>query len=205
MSKPVRGQVLDLLASRDGQTDRAIADQLFGQNVHPSQVNQTCRALAASGYLVRRPGPEGLICNYLGKAPPNPVLRPFSFGTGSAETMSEDDVKRHVAQWLEADGWSARVAWGKGRGIDILAERGAERWIIEAKGCGSLQPMRVNYFIAMLGEILQRMDDPQARYSIAMPDLAQFRGLWNRLPRLAKERTQICALFVNGDGKVDIG
>ena len=55
--------------------------------------------------------------------------------------------------------------------------------------------MRVNYFLSMLGETLQRMDDPDASYSIAVPDLPQFRGLWARLPALAKSRTQISAIF----------
>jgi hypothetical protein len=62
--------------------------------------------------------------------------------------------------------------------------------------------MRVNYFLGILGETLQRMDNPDATYSIALPDLKQFRNLWSRLPALAKERTKIDALFVNRDGTV---
>jgi hypothetical protein len=69
-------------------------------------------------------------------------------------------------------------------------------------GCGSRQPMRVNYFLAARGELLQRMDDEQARYSIALPDLPQFRWLWERLPKLAKSRTTITALFVRENGSV---
>jgi hypothetical protein len=75
--------------------------------------------------------------------------------------------------------------------------------VIEVKGSGSLNPMRVNYFLAVLGEILQRMHDPEALYSIALPDMAQFRGLWRRLPALAKSRTQISALFVSQSGHVE--
>jgi len=60
----------------------------------------------------------------------------------------------------------------------------------------------VNYFIGILGETLQRMNDPASKYSIALPDVQQFRRLWDRLPRLAKQRTQITALFVNADGQV---
>jgi len=52
----------------------------------------------------------------------------------------------------------------------------------------------VNYFLAVFGETLQRMDDPKARYSIALPDMAQYRGLWERLPGLAKKRTGITLL-----------
>jgi hypothetical protein len=62
--------------------------------------------------------------------------------------------------------------------------------------------MRVNYFLNVLGELLQRMDDPEARYSIGLPNLPPFRGLWQRLPVLAKLRTAITALFVDGGGNV---
>jgi hypothetical protein len=62
--------------------------------------------------------------------------------------------------------------------------------------------MRVNYFIGILGETLQRMDDPATVYSIALPDVAQFQRLWYRLPVLAKARTQIAVLFVNDKGDV---
>jgi hypothetical protein len=65
--------------------------------------------------------------------------------------------------------------------------------------------MRVNYFLMVLGETLQRMDDAKARYSISLPDLAQYRELWRRLPELAKTRTGITALFVDETGRVAEG
>lgn len=116
--------------------------------------------------------------------------------------LQEDSVKEFLRTYLEADGWKAAVVQGGAHGIDIDAKRGEERWIIEVKGCGSLNPMRVNYFLGALGELLQRMSDPEARYSIAVPDLPQLRGLWNRLPPLAKQKTGISCLFVRADGNV---
>jgi len=95
------------------------------------------------------------------------------------------------------------VAWGHEREIDIDAIRGTERWVIEVKGRGSLNPMQVNYFVEVLGETLQRMDDPYAEYSIALPALQQYRGLWDRLPKTAKDRTRISALLVDEWGNVD--
>ena len=86
--------------------------------------------------------------------------------------------------------------------MDVVANRGRKRWVIEVKGIGSRSAMRVNYFIGILGETLQRMEDPTARYSIALPDISQFRGLWERLPYLAKKRTGITALFVDAQGNV---
>jgi hypothetical protein len=65
--------------------------------------------------------------------------------------------------------------------------------------------MRVNYFLAILGETLQRMSDSNAKYSIALPDMKQYRGLWERLPKLAKERTGISILFVKEDGIIEEG
>jgi len=117
--------------------------------------------------------------------------------------LSEDEVKRALQLWLEESGWQVSVIWGRGRGIDVIATKDGKRWIIEAKGCGSLDPRRVNYFLSILGELLQRMDDPDARYSIALPDMKQFRRLWQRLPDLAKSRTKISALFVDGSGRVE--
>lgn len=101
------------------------------------------------------------------------------------------------------DGWETKVAWGNAQGIDIDARRRSERWIIEAKGPGSRQPMRVNYFIGILGETLQRMSDASARYSIAFPDLTQYRRLWERLPKLAKSRIEITMILVSKAGHVE--
>ena len=197
-------KLLEVVRSSPGLTDRQITDRLFGKATHPSQVNQEARLLERKGLLKRHVGKDGRIGNYLAsskRGEESVVLRKPA-ADGSAPALSEDDVKKFLANWLQQSGWQTKVAWGKARGVDVEATRGRERWLIEAKGHGSLQPMRVNYFIAMLGETLQRMSDPAARYSIAMPDIPQFRGLWERLPSLAKERTQITALFVTGSGSV---
>ena len=119
------------------------------------------------------------------------------------DPLCEDALKHALGAHLKSLGWTAsKVAFGKTLGIDIDATKGSERWIIEVKGCGSRPAMRVNYFLALLGELLQRMTDGNMKYSIALPDLPQFRGLWKRLPDVAKTRTKITALFVDGDGHV---
>jgi hypothetical protein len=203
---PLVDDLIKLVNESPGMTDRELTDALKGKGVHPSQANQEARHLEQKGLLVRRPRNDGFIGNYP-SAPEEDAARipekPQIIRT--AEGLSEDEVKAHLATWLQAQGWEAIVAWGKSRGVDILATQGEQRWIIEVKGLGSLQPMRVNYFISMLGETLQRMADPEAKYSIAMPDIAQFRGLWKRLPQLAKQRTQITALFVTSEGAVSEG
>ena len=220
-----RGRVLKVAAELDrkerivffalrhpGKTDREITDALDGQSTNQQAVNRACRELASVGKLHRERRQDGLIGNYPASAlyVSRDAERRNAGGTSSRETTSEgrdalgeDQIKAHLERWLNADGWRARIAWGRERGVDIEAVgRDGERWLIEVKGCGSRSAMRVNYFIAVLGETLQRMDDAKARYSIALPDMPQFRGLWDRLPRLAKERTCISMLFVDADGRV---
>jgi hypothetical protein len=206
IAKPgIPSLIQDAVESRPGLTDRELADRILGATAHPSQINQECRLMASRGILRRIQRSDGRIGNYPHSALPDesPLPDPKTLRPADGSGLSEDAVKKHLAHWLEQAGWSVEVAWGKARGIDITARRNDATWIIEAKGCGSLQPMRVNYFLAILGETLQRMSDPQAKYSIAFPDLAQFRGLWHRLPALAKGRTGITALFVSAFGKVE--
>ena len=194
--------------------------------VKPRQaVNQACRSLEGQKQLVRsrdvcpRCGVTKILNRYQGgnglssgniKESAKPTYRPQKATSRSdrvrnhdVEALSEDEIKEVLVRWLDEDGWSSNVAWGRTPGIDIEATKGKKRWVIEAKGPGSRPQMRVNYFIGILGEMLQRMDDPGAKYSIALPDLPQYRGLWNRLPQLAKKRTDISIIFVTAGGKIE--
>jgi hypothetical protein len=197
--------ILELLAEKPGQTDREIATALRGATSPQQPVNIACRNLESKSRVNRIRRADGLIGNFLnGTAPlqPAPVsVLPASVGP-SSQGLHEEDIKRVLHDWLIEQSWKVEVAWGKSHGADIRANRGEEQWIIEVKGIGSLAPMRVNYFVAILGETLQRMHDPSSKYSIALPDVQQFRRLWDRLPRLAKQWTQISALFVALDGAV---
>ena len=52
----------------------------------------------------------------------------------------------------------------------------------------------------MLGELVQRMSDPAAKYGIAIPDNRQYRGLVDRLPRYASEQLGFVVFWVTRDG-----
>ena len=197
-------RITTLLKERTGLSDREITDKLVGPGAAQQPVNQACRNLQSRGVVVRKKRNDGRIANYLSDHEPvsEPPRREES-PDANGDPLSEDSIKVVLVGWLDSHGWKTRVAWGRTRGIDVDAQRGRERWIIEVKGRGSRSAMRVNYFLAVLGELLQRMDDPEARYSIALPDLPQFRGLWRRLPALVKSRNTITALFVDADGNVE--
>src|SRR5258708_5583166 len=159
--------------------------------------------LSANGQASRSQFSDGLLGNYPADMDAPEPQRYLVMENGQSEITSEDKVKRSLKAWLEASGWEVSVIWGRAHGIDLEAKRNGQRWIIEAKGCGSRNPMRVNYFLGILGELLQRMDDPDVRYSLALPDTHQFRRLVPPLPQLAKARTTISALFVSPSGKVE--
>jgi hypothetical protein len=162
-----------------------------------------CRALEKKGVLRREKDANGRIRNYLGDDAAQVRAECHDSREGAEPSaLSEDALKRILRDWLESRGWKVSVAWGHEPGVDIQATKNLERWLVEVKGAGSRNAMRVNYFLGILGETLQRMDDPHARYSIALPDLAQFRRLWERLPPLAKSRTGITLILVGPDKSV---
>jgi hypothetical protein len=191
-------RIVALIASTPGATDRELTDALWGSSAGPQRVGAECRRLAGSGRVERRARPSGGLGNYPGSA----LAIPLPCELPDNDSLSEDNLKDALDKHLRSAGWATTIAMGKRPGIDIVAKRGAERWIIEVKGCGSRDAMRVNYFLAIMGELLQRMNDDAAKYSIAIPDLPQFRGLWNRLPKLAKDRTKITAIFVSEAGEI---
>lgn len=194
-------RILELLRQTPGLTDRQLTNQLSGTAAAQQPVNIAARGLAKKGRLTRKRREDGLIGNYLNAAEAPDHEAPKT-APASPDNLSEDRLKYHLREWFRSQGWEAHVAWGRERGIDITAVRNDEKWIVEVKGIGSRPEMRVNYFIGILGETLQRMNDPNARYSISLPDVPQFRRLWDRLPTLAKQRTQISALFVSAKGDI---
>lgn len=117
--------------------------------------------------------------------------------------LTEEQVKHLINDYYIAQGYLTSVAWGHSRGADIVAQKGNERLIIEVKGCGSRQQMRVNYFLAILGEVLQRMDNTNCDYFIALPKMQQYLNLWQKLPKLAKQRTKISLILVDDNGHLE--
>jgi hypothetical protein len=115
---------------------------------------------------------------------------------------AEKRIKKALESYLNAEGWKTEIAWGSAHGIDIHAQRDRQTWVIEVKTWEDLDRSPIDSFVSVLGEILQRMDDPHTKYSIALPDVEPLRRLWGRLPELAKARMGITALFVDPAGAV---
>jgi hypothetical protein len=133
--------------------------------------------------------------------PVRPVL-PAPSPQVAGNPLSEDAVKAAVRDHLAARGLHVEVRWGHDRGTDITASGPNERWVIEAKGEVVSAQQQGNYFLGALGELIQRMDDPHARYALALPDTPRCQGLVRRLPALARERLALSVFFVHRDGTV---
>ena len=121
--------------------------------------------------------------------------------------LSEDEIKKALIAKLKEDNWRIeKTAMGNAHGVDIAAVNGTATLYIEAKGEGSLVPMRINYFLAVLGELLQKMDDPNKQYAIALPAYQQYSNLISRLPLWVKQQLKLQFFIVKKfQGKYVIG
>lgn len=199
----MKERIVELLRDSSGLSDREITDTLIKKGAAQQPINQICRGLESQGIIIRRKL-DGRIKNFLTNHTSDSIDEAHDKKSRTEDdlSLSEDVLKKHLKNWLIQNGWEVQVAWGHSQGIDICAMKDNKRWVIEVKGEGSRQPMRVNYFLAILGETLQRMNDSESDYSIALPDLQQFRNLWDRLPTLAKQRTGISIVFVDHSGRI---
>lgn len=195
------GLLLAHLREHPGATDGELAKKF--ERSHQT-INKTCRRLEERGLLSRQSNPDraGLIGNYASDAAPGGTPARKVRAVKMDSFLQEEDIKRILTDWLKKDGWAVRIAWGRSRGVDIDARRDGKRWLLEVKGPGASSNARSNYFIGVLGETLKRMDDPDARYTIVFPDMAQYRTSWAGLPKLAKERTGIDMLLVDEKGNI---
>lgn len=151
----LKEKIIAELKKDDGRSDRELADRILGADKPQQSVNMACRELEAQGIL-RRSAPP--IKNFISErhnkltTPVHQEPKTIAYNP-SNPGLNEEQIKQILKNHLEADNWQVKVAWGKEHGADIIATRGYEKWIIEVKGCGSLDAMRVNYFLAIIGEL----------------------------------------------------
>ena len=112
--------------------------------------------------------------------------------------IEEDELKRAIGSMLETDGWIIRkMALRREHGADIEATHDSlGNMTIEVKGEGTRNAMRVNYFLMVLGELLQKMDGPNKQYGIGLPAHKQFANLIVRLPSWIKRYLKLKVFLV---------
>ena len=164
-------------------------------------INQVARRLEQQGQLRRFTGPDEKIVNALPERPiplpPQPADAPVRI---QSLVFREDDVKMAVKAHLEEQGFGVAVAWGRERGVDIDARHlDGRRYMIEAKGGLASDQQQGNYFLGAIGELVQRMAEPEVQYALALPANRRYRGLVNRLHRHAWERLGLVVFWVQRD------
>jgi hypothetical protein len=81
------------------------------------------------------------------------------------ESGRESEVVAAFVRWLAREGWRVRteVDWA-----DVVAERGDERLVAEAKGMTAAPGLDVD---TLYGQLLRRMKSEQtARYAVVVPE-----------------------------------
>lgn len=92
-----------------------------------------------------------------------------NFAYDGSAGLDEESVKASVADFLRHRGYTVSVGKKRERGPDMRASRGGLKLIVEAKGEGSRNEMFNNFFVNVLGEILQRRTESAAEYGVALP------------------------------------
>ena len=212
----LRQQILALISETPGMTDREITNKLKNRSAPEQPVHRVCRALERDGIIFRKNRfNEGIIGNYLVPRDDSPTSNSTQFpepeslpldrsqyGVLSPRRIEQDHVKGAIEQWLVTSGWTVEFAGAQQRGLDLEATKSGARWVIEARGQGEDNPMGRNYFSIVLGNIVQRMDDADTKYSLAFPEIEPFLGMWRLFPPEAKSRLGLTILFVDASGRV---
>ncbi len=96
--------------------------------------------------------------------------------------LDEETVKQAVAKYLRDRGYTVAVAKKREHGPDVRATKEGLKLVVEAKGEGTRAEMFNNFFLHVLGEITQRMDEQAAEYGIALPAHRKYARLVEELP-----------------------
>lgn len=112
--------------------------------------------------------------------------------------MIESQVVEAFCAHLTADGWEIQREVNTPNGpIDVVATRGGERLIAEAKGRTADVGLDMN---TAYGQLLNRMTDSDARYAVVVPESSQRAAL--RVPRRVRELLGIDVYVVAASGAV---
>ena len=145
----VAERIIQELTNFPGLDDDELAKHLNKDRHH---INKCCHEMTNKGIIQRKKNPakNDKICNYLkNDTVIHPIEKqaPTQAHPACSVKLQEEDIKHIINARLIADGWKTTVAWKYSHGVDIEAVKDGKRWLIEVKGPGSRNEMRVNYFI----------------------------------------------------------
>jgi hypothetical protein len=112
--------------------------------------------------------------------------------------MNEAQVVETFARWLTVNGWTVRtqVDW-----VDVVAERGDERLIAEAKGHGKDNGAAADILYGQILRRIPREPRPGERYAIVVPAQAERAVL--RVPDRVRAMLGLEVFVIDGAGQVN--
>jgi len=133
--------------------------------------------------------------------------------------LTEDDLVAALAEWLKQYGFEVKQALTtKQKGVDIVAERNGETWLVEAKGGTSSRVgspragrsfsrqqvvNRVSKAFFTAAELWSSFDRARYRVFIALPDDRQFREVAAKITPALK-LLNIGVFWGGADGGVSV-
>lgn len=105
-----------------------------------------------------------------------------------------EDLCNLIKSWLGEHGWE----YNENKDY-IEAHSGEKRWVINVQGMkrGRRQTLPVK-----LSEVIKRIDDVNAHYSIAFNDSITYRRQWNEIPEAVKERLNMSVILADKKGNI---
>lgn len=82
-----------------------------------------------------------------------------------------------------------------------INEQDNDKWVIEAKGKTSAIGLD---FRTGLGQLIQRMDQQETNYALAIPEIKQFIKQASIIPKWVRKSLNIHLIFVDGKGNIKI-
>ncbi|NLX83217.1 MAG: hypothetical protein GXZ04_05310 [Clostridiales bacterium] len=111
----------------------------------------------------------------------------------------EGFVQTRLEQYFTSEGYTLI----SGSHADLVCEHAQtkDRWVIEAKGKTTSIGLD---FRTGLGQLLQRMDQEEVNYAVAVPDISAFVKQVNQLPPWVRKALNLHIIYVNEEGNIKI-
>lgn len=111
---------------------------------------------------------------------------------------NEGFVQSAIEKFFEAQGFTRLEV----KHVDLVCVNTSnEKWVIEAKGDSSSVGVDFN---TGLGQILKRMDEPNCKYAMAVPNIPKYINQLNKVPMRVRKLLGLNWIIVSEDGTVSI-
>lgn len=106
-------------------------------------------------------------------------------------------VQTSIEKHFEVQGYDVE----KDGQVDLIAVKGSDRWIIEAKGVSEAIGTDFN---TCLGQLVKSMTSNESKYAIAIPKHAKYKRQCLLLSSYFRELVQLHIIVVSDNGEVEI-